>query len=52
MIKEVISLLPLVKDETENIRIAKAKNKLSESFFDGYKNFKIQLKQYLEENKK
>ena len=37
MIKNILDLLPLVKGETENIRIAKGKNKIPQSLKEGYK---------------
>lgn len=43
MIKNIIELLPYVKGETENIRIAKGKYKYPESIKEAYKQFKEQV---------
>ena len=43
MIKNIIELLPYVKGETENIRIAKGKYKHPESIKEAYKQFKEQV---------
>ena len=40
MIKEIISLLKYVDNETENIKIAKGKNKLSTTWKEAYKQIK------------
>jgi len=40
MIKNIIELLPYVKGETENIRIAKGKYKYPESIKEAFKQFK------------
>tara|TARA_R100001440_G_scaffold51328_1_gene71309 strand:- start:1812 stop:1964 length:153 start_codon:yes stop_codon:yes gene_type:complete len=44
MIKNILELLPFVEDGTENIKIAKGKYKLPETFREGYKQFKKELK--------
>ena len=44
MIKNILDLLPYVKDGTENIEIAKGKNKLPETLTEGYKQLKKELK--------
>mgnify|MGYP003636417634 CR=1 FL=1 len=44
MIKNIIELLPYVKGETENIRIAKGKYKHPESIKEVYQQFKKDLK--------
>ena len=44
MIKNILELLPFVDDGTENIKIAKGKYKLPETFREGYKQFKNELK--------
>ena len=44
MIKNILELLPFVDDETENIKIAKGKYKLPETFREGYKQLKNELK--------
>jgi hypothetical protein len=44
MIKNILELLPFVEDGTENIKIAKGKYKLPETFKEGYKQFKNELK--------
>tara|TARA_R110002020_G_scaffold394585_1_gene604590 strand:- start:109 stop:252 length:144 start_codon:yes stop_codon:yes gene_type:complete len=43
MIKNIIELLPYVKGETENIRIAKGKYKYPESIKEAYKQFKEEV---------
>jgi hypothetical protein len=43
MIKNILDLLPYVKGETENIRIAQGKYKMPETFKEGYKELKKQL---------
>ena len=43
MIKNIIELLPYVKGETENIRIAKGKYKYPESIKEAFKQFKEQV---------
>lgn len=43
MIKNIISLLPIVKDGTENIRIAKGKYKLAETFKEAGKQIKNEI---------
>ncbi len=40
MIKQIISLLKYVDDETENIKIAKGKNKLATTWKEAYKQIK------------
>tara|TARA_R100000935_G_scaffold52985_1_gene80506 strand:- start:627 stop:767 length:141 start_codon:yes stop_codon:yes gene_type:complete len=40
MIKEIISLLRYVNEDTENIRIAKGKNKLATNWKEAYKQVK------------
>ena len=44
MIKNILDLLPYAKGETENINIAKGKNKLPETLKEGYKQLKNELK--------
>jgi hypothetical protein len=44
MIKDILDLLPLVEDDTELIRIAKGKYKLAETFKEGYKQIKRDLR--------
>ena len=44
MIKNILELLPLVDDETENIKIAKGKYKMPETFKEGYYQLKKELK--------
>ena len=44
MIKNILDLLPLVKGEKENIRIAKGKNKIPQSLKEGYKQLKNELR--------
>ena len=44
MIKNILELLPFVEDGTESIKIAKGKYKLPETFREGYKQFKNELK--------
>lgn len=44
MIKNIISLLKLVDNETENIRIAKGKNKLATNWKEAYKQIKESIK--------
>jgi hypothetical protein len=44
MIKNILELLPFVDDETENIKIAKGKYKMAETFREGYKQLKNELK--------
>ena len=43
MIKNILDLLPYVKGETENIKIAKGKYKYPESVKEVYQNFKRDL---------
>ena len=43
MIKNILDLLPYVKGETENIKIAQGKYKMPETFKEGYKELKKQL---------
>lgn len=43
MISEIITLLQHSKPTTENIKIAKGKNKLPSSFIEAYKQFKQDL---------
>lgn len=43
MIKNILDLLPYVKGETENIKIAKGKYKFPESVKEAYNNFKRDL---------
>ena len=43
MIRNIIALLPLVKGETENIRIAKGKYKLPTTIGEGFKTIKKKL---------
>jgi len=44
VIKNILDLLPLVKGETENIRIAKGKYKYPESIGEAWTYFKKELK--------
>lgn len=44
MIKTIISLLPIVTDETENIRIAKGKYKLAENLKEAKRQIKNEIK--------
>lgn len=44
MIKNIIALLPVVTNETENIRIAKGKYKLAETFWEARQQIKNELK--------
>ena len=44
MIKNILDLLPYAKGETENIKIAKGKYKIPESFKEGMKQFKNEIK--------
>lgn len=44
MIKQIISLLKYVDNETENIKIAKGKNKLAENWSEAYKQIKDSIK--------
>ena len=44
MIKIIIGALKIAKGETENIKIAQGKNKLPTSIFEGWKQFKQQIK--------
>ena len=44
MIKNILELLSFVQDDTENIRIAKGKYKLPETFKEGYKQLKNEIK--------
>jgi len=43
MIKNIISLLPFVKGETENIRIAKGKYKMPTNLKEGYRKIKSEI---------
>ena len=43
MIKEIISLLKTVDKETENIKIAKGKNKLATTWSEAFKQIKEAL---------
>lgn len=43
MIRNIIELLPYVKGETENIRIAKGKYAYPKSIKEAYKNFTNEL---------
>ena len=43
MIKNILDLLPYVKGETENIKIAKGKYKFPETIKEAYNNFKRDL---------
>ena len=43
MIKNILDLLPYVKGETENIRIAQGKYKMPETLKEGIKELKKQL---------
>ena len=43
MIRNIIELLPYLKGETENIRIAKGKYKMPETIKEGYKQIKQEL---------
>lgn len=45
MIKNILELLSFVQDDTENIRIAKGKYKLPETFKEGFQQLKKELKQ-------
>jgi len=44
MIQDIISLLRYVNNETENIRIAKGKNKLATTWSEAYKQIKEDIK--------
>tara|TARA_R100000935_G_scaffold12182_1_gene24109 strand:+ start:610 stop:744 length:135 start_codon:yes stop_codon:yes gene_type:complete len=44
MIREIISLLKNVNNETENIKIAKGKNKLATTWNEAYKQIKDSIK--------
>jgi hypothetical protein len=44
MIKSILDLLPYVEDGSENIRIAKGKNKMPKSFKEAYTQIKTELK--------
>ena len=44
MIKNVIGLLPYVKDETEYIKIAKGKYKLAETLWEARQQIKNEIK--------
>ncbi len=44
MIKDIIDVLQIVDGDTENIRIAQGKYKLAETFKEGYKQLKKELK--------
>jgi len=44
MIQDIISLLRYVNNETENIRIAKGKNKLATTWNEAYKQIKEDIK--------
>lgn len=44
MIRDILDLLPLVEENTELIRIAKGKYKLAETFKEGYKHVKRDLR--------
>tara|TARA_R110000787_G_scaffold67599_2_gene151460 strand:- start:3586 stop:3732 length:147 start_codon:yes stop_codon:yes gene_type:complete len=44
MIKNILELLKLVEGETEAIRIAQGKYKLAESFKEGFKQIKQEIK--------
>tara|TARA_R110000823_G_scaffold230889_2_gene357698 strand:+ start:1318 stop:1464 length:147 start_codon:yes stop_codon:yes gene_type:complete len=44
MIRDILDLLPLVEENTELIRIAKGKYKLAETFKEGYKQIKRDLR--------
>ena len=50
MINEILQLLPFVKGETENIRIAKGKYKQPTTLKEGVKTFKREL-EWLNRNK-
>lgn len=43
MIRDIIALLPLVKGETENIRIAKGKYQMPTTLKQGFKQIKRDL---------
>mgnify|MGYP003638887018 FL=1 len=43
MIKDIISLLKIVDKETENIKIAKGKNKLATTWSEAFKQIKEAL---------
>jgi hypothetical protein len=43
MIRNIIELLPYLKGETENIRIAQGKYKMPETIKEGYKQIKQEL---------
>ena len=43
MIKNILELLPYAKGETENIRIAKGRNKMPETFNEGFKQLRDEL---------
>ena len=43
MIKNILDLLPYAKGETENIRIAKGRYKMPETFKEGLKQLKNEL---------
>ena len=44
MIKNIIDLLKIVDGETETIRIAQGKYKIAETFKEGYKQIKREIK--------
>ena len=44
MIKNILDLLPYAKGETENIRIAKGRYKMPETFKEGLKQLKKEIK--------
>ncbi len=44
MIRDIIEMLKMANGETENIRIAQGKNKLSESIKDGWEELKREIK--------
>ena len=50
MINEILKMLPFVKGETENIRIAKGKYKQPTNLKEGIKTFKREL-EWLNRNK-
>lgn len=43
MIRDIIALLPYVKGETENIRIAKGKYKMPTNLKEGYKSLRNEI---------
>ena len=46
MIKNILDLLPYAKGETENIKIAKGRYKMPETFTEGFKQVKNELHKF------